>query len=165
MPAETGHATTLGEPFRVANQTAKKRAPNKQLVAAQTRGELLYVEDDGIKAILMSAALGMRPQIKLQIATPGAPSPEVARGQRLDFLLLDMHLPDTNGIELLAALRKTDRLQSMPTIVMPAGARVHNIERSLGCGFVGYRTKPLDIDKTLTELDDWLGRGLPASGG
>lgn len=79
--------------------------------------------------------------------------------------LPDMHLPDTNGIELLTALRKTDRLQSMPAIVRPAGARVHNIERSLGCGFVGYRTKPLDIDKTLTELDDWLGRGLPASGG
>jgi CheY-like chemotaxis protein len=99
----------------------------------------------------------MRPQVRLQIATTAAQALTVARREPPELLLIDMHLPDGNGIELLAALRQIEGLESVPAIMVSAGARKQDIDRALLSGFVGYWTKPLDIDKTLAELDKLLG--------
>jgi signal transduction histidine kinase/ActR/RegA family two-component response regulator len=124
------------------------------------RGHVLYVEDDEVNGILMSAVLGMRPNIALRLATSGAEALESARGARVDLLLVDMHLPDTNGIDLLAALRQIEGLHDVPAIMVSAGARQQDIDRALANGFVGYWTKPLDVETTLASLDDLLQPGL-----
>ncbi|MBC7705155.1 MAG: response regulator [Rhodoferax sp.] len=135
-------------------------APAVQPVAATWAcGRVLYVEDDAVNAILMTAVLGMRPRIQLQIATTGADALQAAQNQAPDLLLLDMHLPDTNGIDLLAAMRKVDGMEAVPAVMVSAGARQQDIDRARASGFGGYWTKPLDVDKTLAAVDELLGPG------
>ncbi|MDT7835048.1 hybrid sensor histidine kinase/response regulator [Aquabacterium sp. OR-4] len=119
-------------------------------------GHVLYVEDDEVNGILMSAVLGMRPMTSLQLATSGAQALEMAQAGGIDLLLIDMHLPDTLGIDLLAALRQIDGLQTVPAIMVSAGARQQDMDRALACGFVDYWTKPLDTCRTLAALDALL---------
>jgi CheY-like chemotaxis protein len=117
------------------------------------------VEDDDVNIILMTAVLGMRPQVRLKVAVSGAEAIRAVHEQVPDLLLIDMHLPDTNGIELLVALRGVDGLQAVPAVMVSAGARQQDIDRALASGFAGYWTKPLDIDKTLAAMDELLGPG------
>lgn len=144
-------------PTACAEEVAFKEWAADAPARLHTSGKVLYVEDDEVNSILMTAVLGMRPRIEMRIARSGAQALQAAREQIPDLLLLDMHLPDTNGIELLAALRQIDGLQTVPAIMVSAGARQQDIERARASGFGGYWTKPLDIDGALAELDQLLG--------
>ena len=162
MPAGQGHAAACNEPVVATRAPAQGTSLDVLPTAVQAGGRVLYVEDDEVNVMLMSAVLGMRPLITLEIATTGAQALEVAQRQRPELLLIDMHLPDTNGIELLAALRNVDGIQSVPAIMVSAGARQQDIDRALACGFVGYWTKPLAVDQALATLDSLLGLSQPA---
>ena len=71
-------------------------------------------------------------------------------------LLLDLHLTDMVGSELLSEIRQRVPQHSAPAVVVSAAARSDDIARALAGGFAAYWTKPLDIDCTLTEIDRWL---------
>jgi DNA-binding NtrC family response regulator len=71
-----------------------------------------------------------------------------------DAILLDVYLPDGEGIEVLRELEKTHRMPIV--IVMTAYATVENAIRALKEGAVDYVTKPLDIDKLKRELGVYL---------
>ncbi len=165
MALPAGRAV-VGKPEAAAQVSG--RAPDWTPVATPaprpTSGRVLYVEDDEVNAILMAAVLGMRPQIRLQVAATGALALQAARAEPPDLLLLDMHLPDTNGVELLAQLRLIDGLQTVPAIMVSAGARQEDFDRARNCGFVSYWTKPFNVDQTLAELDHMLGAAPLSSG-
>ena len=65
--------------------------------------------------------------------------------QTPDLLLLDLHLPDQPGEQLLARLRKNTPTAGLPVIVMSADATQESINRLLLTGADGYITKPLDL--------------------
>lgn len=115
-------------------------------------GTVLYVEDDAVNAILMEAICGMDGGIEVHIAPDGASAVAFSKRKAPDLLLLDMHLPDTDGISLLAALRAIDGMQHVPAIMVSAAARSDDIERARQGGFQSYWTKPLDVDLTLGEI-------------
>ncbi len=75
---------------------------------------------------------------------------ETLRGSMPDAILLDVKLPDGEGIELLQELRETGTLPVV--IVMTAHATVENAVKALKEGAVDYFTKPLDIDKLKREI-------------
>ena len=172
MPVAEGHAAAQAAGGLAAHPQAEvtastgSTAPQARVaaqVAAQACGHVLYVEDDEVNAVLMAAVLGMRPQLTLHVAATGAQALAAARARRPDLLLLDMHLPDTNGIDVLAALRTIDGLAAVPAIMVSAGASQQDIDRALASGFASYWTKPLDVDRTLAELDIRLALQLAAS--
>ncbi len=88
----------------------------------------------------------------------GASSLEEARqiltANRPDAILLDVRLPDGEGIELLRGLKESGRLPVV--IVMTAHATVENAVLALKEGAVDYFSKPLDIDKLKRELGVYL---------
>jgi DNA-binding NtrC family response regulator len=71
-----------------------------------------------------------------------------------DAVLLDVYLPDGEGIEVLRELKKNNRMPIV--IVMTAYATLENAIRALKEGAVDYVTKPLDIDKLKRELGVYL---------
>jgi PAS domain S-box-containing protein len=119
-------------------------------------GTVLYVEDNPINAILMEAICGLGKGIELHVTPDGASALEFAKRQPPDLFLLDMHLPDTDGISLLAALRAIDGLQHVPAVMVSAAARSDDIEHARRGGFQSYWTKPLDVDLTLGEIERLL---------
>jgi signal transduction histidine kinase/ActR/RegA family two-component response regulator len=120
------------------------------------RVELLYVEDNEINAILMESILQLRPQCRLHLAQDAASALYLAQQIKPDLLLLDLHLPDMTGPELLVQLRCLPGLASVPAVAVSADAIAEHVNQVRQAGFVGYWTKPLDLRLVLSELDALL---------
>ena len=131
---------------------------------APTR-QVLYVEDNPVNVMLMTALLDPLPGLALQIAEDGASALARARLQAPDLLLLDMHLPDMDGHALLARLRELPGLQQTPAVAVSADAMPEDIAAAKQAGFVTYWTKPLEIDRVRTELRGLMGNLMGGSTG
>ena len=78
-------------------------------------------------------------------ATTGGQAVEVASEQVPDLVLMDIQLPDFDGVEALGRLRADERTASMPVLALTAQAMEGDRERFLAAGFDGYVSKPVDI--------------------
>ena len=123
-------------------------------------GTVLYIEDNLSNLRLIEMLLEDHPGVNLLSAQQGTLGLEMARATRPDLILLDLHLPDLPGWEVLAALRKDPATRGIPTVVISADATGPQIERLLKAGALEYLTKPVHVP-TLMQL---LARNLkPAS--
>lgn len=114
---------------------------------------ILYIEDNRSNLELVQRVLARRPEVSLLVAMQGQPGLEMARTQAPDLILLDLHLPDMTGEEVLRSLRETPQTREVPVVVISADAIPAQIERLLATGAQAYLTKPLDIKQFLSLLD------------
>ncbi len=141
------------EPAAEADPAAAPAAATARAV----RGCLLYVEDNEVNALLMQAIVALRPGLVLHVAPHGAEAERLLDedGLRPDLLLLDLHLPDTSGHELLQRLRRRPALAGVPALLVTASTGADVAEA--GGDFQGCWCKPLDLERTLADLDHRLG--------
>jgi two-component system, cell cycle response regulator DivK len=78
-------------------------------------------------------------------ATTGERAVELVFEHRPDLVLMDIQLPDVDGIEALDRVRADDRFASVPVVALTAQAMEGDRERFLAAGFDGYLSKPVDI--------------------
>ncbi len=138
-----------------------------ETAAREARRSVLYVEDDGANVALVRRILERRPELTLRVAATVREGLQEALRQRPSVLLLDLHLPDGNGLEILEALQR-EGASLPPVVVVSASAMPHEVSRVLERGVSAYLTKPLDIGRFLEALDDALGEekaGRGAAGG
>jgi CheY-like chemotaxis protein len=128
--------------------------PSPAPAAART---VLYIEDNAANTQLLQAVLMHRPGLRLLTAAQGGAGIELARQHLPDLILLDVHLPDMKGPEMMARLSADAALRSIPVIVISADATAHQIERLLAIGAREYLTKPIDVDQLLRVVDRYLG--------
>ena len=122
------------------------------------RMRLLYVEDNRINAVLFEEALRRYEWIELRIAEDGSDAERVAANWTPDVLVLDSHLPDTSGVQLLPRLRALPGLSGLPAFMCSADALPNEVARALASGFDGYWTKPIDFDLVVADLKRVSGR-------
>jgi two-component system cell cycle response regulator DivK len=77
------------------------------------------------------------------------------------LVLMDIRLPDMDGVEALGRLRMDERTASIPVVAVTAQAMKGDAERFKEAGFDGYLTKPVDIDELLATVARHCG-GRPA---
>ena len=117
---------------------------------------VLYVEDNLSNFTLIERALAAHRNVKLLPAMQGRIGLDLAREHHPDLILLDLHLPDIDGDEVLARLRAELETREIPVIVISADATQGQIERLRAAGAREYLTKPLDIVEFLKAVDDVL---------
>jgi PAS domain S-box-containing protein len=117
---------------------------------------LLYIEDNLANVQLVESILSYRPGVRLVPAMQGGLGLELARQHHPDLILLDVHLPDMRGQDLLAILRTDPRLRHIPVIAISADATKHQMERLLEAGAKSYLIKPIDVENFLRILDRYL---------
>ena len=78
-------------------------------------------------------------------ATTGERAVELVIEHRPDLVLMDIQLPDIDGVEALDRLRADERTASVPVLALTAQAMDGDRERFLGAGFDGYLSKPVNI--------------------
>ncbi len=143
-------------PLRVLEDTGTFAVPH----AAHAAATLLYIEDNLANLSLVETILMSRPQWQLLPALQGGLGVELAREHRPDLVLLDLHLPDVPGAEVLRRLRADPRTARTPVVVVSADATPGSVERLRQAGADAYLTKPLDVDEFLRVV----GQFLPAGG-
>jgi PAS domain S-box-containing protein len=138
-------------------QTAMVDVPAAAAPAPHQRQRIvLYVEDNLSNITLIEHIIVHRPQVKLVAAMQGRLGLDLAREHRPDLILLDLHLPDISGEDVLQGLRQQPELKNTPVIVISADATRGRIERLLSMGVLDYLPKPLDIKRFLQLLDSCL---------
>jgi CheY-like chemotaxis protein len=78
---------------------------------------------------------------------------ELAEQHRPDLVLLDLHLPDMHGSQVLRQLRDNERTRHIPVIVVSADATDRQLRRLMEAGADAYLTKPLDVHEFLETVD------------
>jgi PAS domain S-box-containing protein len=140
------------DPVRALEHAAPPVAP----AAAQRAATLLYVEDNLANLSLVDTILLSRPGWRTLPALQGQLGVELAREHLPDVVLLDLHLPDVPGEEVLRRLRADARTAAIPVVVVSADATPTSLERLRVAGADAYLTKPLDVDEFLRTIDRFL---------
>jgi CheY-like chemotaxis protein len=115
--------------------------------------KIVYVEDNLSNLRLVERLLENRPDIDVIAAMQGRLGLDLVRQHNPDVVLLDLHLPDIDGAEVLRQLREDPLTSSVPVIVVSADATAGQVGRILAAGAYAYLTKPLDVAQLLTMLD------------
>jgi CheY-like chemotaxis protein len=80
----------------------------------------------------------------------------LAREKKPDLILLDLHLPDIPGHEVLDRLRADPATANIPVVVISADATAGAQARLRAAGARGYLTKPIDLDEFLQVVERFL---------
>ena len=117
---------------------------------------ILYVEDNPSNFKLVERLLGRRAGVRLLTAMQGGLGLELAREHRPDLILLDLHLPDMHGSELMRRIREDAVISRTPVVIISADVTSSQVQKLLDAGAQAYLPKPLDVQEFLRVVDDVL---------
>jgi PAS domain S-box-containing protein len=144
-----------GEPVAVAEAGTEEH----ELIAERSYdGErrLLYIEDTVANLRLVEQILESRPSVRVLPAGMGRLGLELAAEHQPDLILLDLHLPDIGGEQVLARLQADERTRQIPVVILSADATERSRAPLLDDGARAYLTKPIGVRDLLGVVDEYL---------
>ncbi|MCC6414822.1 MAG: hybrid sensor histidine kinase/response regulator [Opitutaceae bacterium] len=116
---------------------------------------ILVVDDQPINVQLLKRKLE-REGIRITTAYNGAEALKAVAAEKPDLILLDVMMPDMDGIEVCQRLQANEETRSIPVIFITARTSKEGKLEGLGVGAVDYLTKPIDLDETLARVQTQL---------
>jgi two-component system, OmpR family, response regulator len=120
---------------------------------------VLYIDDDRINTLLFVETCRFAPGIEVETAATGAEALEAALAWRPALLVIDLHLPDTSGYDLLPVLRRALDKPDLPAFLCTADEAPLVEQPAREAGFTGCWTKPAELQRVLSELKQRSGEG------
>jgi CheY-like chemotaxis protein len=118
--------------------------------------KIMVVDDDVRNIFSITKALEAY-SVKVLSATDGKEALEqLEKNPEIDLILMDMMMPEMDGYEATAEIRKIQKFRNLPVIAVTAKAMSGDRERCISAGASDYVTKPVDIDQLLSLLRVWL---------
>ncbi len=124
------------------------------LIATGRPVRVLYIEDNRANVRLMSRICELRDNAVLTVGTTGRDGLAKAVETVPDLILLDLHLPDMHGEEVLRALRVDERTRDVTVVVVTADATNAARAAALELGADGFLAKPIEVADVLGWIDD-----------
>lgn len=137
----------------VHEQVEVSRIAEVELPPLNENKTLLYIEDNLSNLSLIENLLEECAPIKLISAMQGQLGLELAARHQPDLILLDVHLPDIHGADVLARLKSRSATRDIPVVVLSADATKSQINRLMSLGAAEYLTKPLEVDRFLKVIE------------
>jgi two-component system cell cycle response regulator DivK len=123
-------------------------------------GERVLVVEDNEKNMKLFRDVLQAKGYRTLEATTGRRAVELAAEHAPNLVLMDIQLPDIDGVEALGRLRADERSASIPVLALTAQAMRGDRERFLAAGFDGYLSKPVDIAELIATISHHChGRG------
>jgi two-component system cell cycle response regulator DivK len=130
-----------------------------QVSTPEPRGTVLYIEDQDLNFLLVEAQLAATlPGVLLTRASTGAEGVARVRADRPDLVLLDMHLPDLGGLEVVRALT-LEISEGLKVALLTADHLSMDILKAMSLGAYEYWVKPISA----SQLEKGVRRGLAAA--
>jgi signal transduction histidine kinase len=128
-------------------------APPAAAAPAGRAPALLYIEDNDVNMLIVRELLAKRPRVAFHGAADGASGVRLARELLPSLVLIDMQLPDFNGVEVLRQLRADPLTASIRCVALSANAMPEDMQGARAAGFDDYWTKPIDMASFLGVID------------
>ena len=119
-------------------------------ISAEMR--VLYIDDDRVNGLLFRETCRLAGGVELENVLTGQEAMELVTNWRPDLLVIDLHLPDTDGYKLLAVLRGLLGAPSVPAILCTADEAALVEAPARSAGFDGCWTKPVEVKAVIDEL-------------
>jgi CheY-like chemotaxis protein len=154
----------LDEVSLFLHQVEEKLPPDRQRMLRDARARdaafegrrILVVEDDVRNIFALSSVLEPLGGSVL-IARNGREALKRLASQPLpDLVLMDIMMPEMDGIEAMQEIRKIPALRDLPIIALTAKAMPDDQQRCLAAGANDYITKPIDVDKLVSLIRIWM---------
>jgi len=116
---------------------------------------LLVIEDNEVHLYLIRFMLENRGHTVLE-ARDGATGVRLAVEQQPDLVVMDIQLPDIDGLEATRRIRSSDRGARLPIVALTSYAMTGDRERALAAGCTGYIEKPIRPETFIAELEAFL---------
>jgi len=121
-------------------------------------GTVLCIEDNPVNMQLIEAALALYPGVRLLKAATGREGIRLARAQQPDLVILDMHLPDISGLDVVRELNEEIAGGRLLVTLLTADSLSMDIVKAMSLGASDYWLKPLASDKLEAGLRRALAR-------
>jgi CheY-like chemotaxis protein len=89
-------------------------------------------------------------------AREGIQGVELAREEKPDLIIMDIQLPDIDGLEAVKRIRASKSDPGIPIVALTSYAMVGDREKSLSAGCTGYIEKPINPDSFMAEIERFL---------
>ncbi|MCE7887414.1 MAG: response regulator [Alphaproteobacteria bacterium PRO2] len=120
--------------------------------------KLLVVDDDARNIFALSSVLEEH-NMNILSADSGREAIRVLQDDPdVDIVLMDIMMPEMDGMETIREIRKISRLKNLPIVAVTAKAMKGDREKCIEAGAWDYLSKPVDIDQMMTVLRAWLHR-------
>ena len=119
------------------------------------RPRVLYIEDNEFNRTLVMRVLTVE-DIQVIEAPDGKTGQELALSERPDLILMDINLPDIDGYELTARLKRMVELKRTPIVALTANVMKGDREKTMDAGCDGYIQKPIDVDRLPDQIRSFL---------
>jgi CheY-like chemotaxis protein len=120
---------------------------------------VLAIEDNAANVRLLEAALAVLDAVTLHAAATGQAGLDLAAEVRPDLILLDLHLPDVNGDEVMRRLQSSPATASTPVVICSADASMARRRDLIDRGAVAYLAKPIELDELFEIVTAVASRG------
>jgi CheY-like chemotaxis protein len=149
-----GSVFTLHLPMGAA-QSGATAGSDRQRALPQAIGplHLVYVEDDPVNRQLFESVVGLYPDLRLAMAETAEQGLNLIRQIEPEVVLLDINLPDGNGIDMCRTIRGWHMPGLQLMVALSADAMPDQMAEAQRAGFDHYLTKPLHIERLLELLD------------
>jgi two-component system, cell cycle response regulator DivK len=121
---------------------------------------VLYIEDNPLNRRLVRKLLTAKGYQVLE-AIDGSTGLEMVRAEKPNLVLLDINLPDIDGLELVKQLRTTPEIADIPVIALTANAMHGDRERCLAAGCDAYLAKPIARQELYNTLNRFITEDTP----
>ena len=117
---------------------------------------VLHIEDNEANRLLVEMLVARRPGVRLFTASRGGQGLALAREHHPNLILLDLHLPDTTGEDVLHDLRADEAMHDTPIVMVSADATAIRRSQAYNSGANDFLTKPFNVGQFLKMLDQYL---------
>jgi CheY-like chemotaxis protein len=154
----------LDEVTLFLHQVESKLPPERQRMLRDARDReavfegrrILVVEDDVRNVFALTSVLEPKGAI-VEIARNGREAVEHVRAKPgLDLVLMDIMMPEMDGLEATRLLRADPQFAKLPIIALTAKAMIDDRDKCIAAGANDYIAKPLDVDKLLSLARVWI---------
>jgi CheY-like chemotaxis protein len=119
---------------------------------------VLYVDDDRVNSLLFEETCRHAEGVEVQTADTGAEALAMVADWTPELLVIDLNLPDTNGLALLPALRHALAAPDLPAYLCTADETEQVAAQAALAGYIGRWVKPVELKQVLAELARLCGR-------
>ncbi|MET4082441.1 two-component system cell cycle response regulator DivK [Pedobacter sp. UYP30] len=118
---------------------------------------ILIIDDDPRNIFALKAVLQAKGFLCVSALSAREGFSCIAQNPSVKLVLMDMMMPEMDGYEAIAFMKRSADMQDLPVIAVTAQAMVGDRERCLLAGASGYLSKPVNVDNLLIEIKKYLG--------